>query len=399
VNEPTAAAAVAERDRRSRALSGLGAPADLLDELLAYGRNPYREIELPPGFPPLAEEPQVPFWRRYAAQAATEGVAPALSRRFPQLRFPVRAGVSGDDAYRAATRRGAFDRERPEVALDLERPEALALSLAELPAGPVPVLVAPARADFETLVRAFTCRNEPEAVPASMGACLIKGLADWERVAAYRADWARRRGGDDDEAWQAAMGELAQVKDLWQDRLILLSTGPYSAVPAAEVGLDEAAWREKSVAIRLAHEGFHYLTLRLCGRIRSNLLDELLADFAGLVAAFGTYREDLARRFLGVDLLPELRVGGRLAVYRGDPPLSDRALEVVARLGAAATRELARIELTEDERRSPAAAAALLVALARVELESYAGDGLGGALAVELGRVGAGRRVSRGSDG
>jgi hypothetical protein len=371
-----------ERARRAGAWSALGASDDLVDELLAYGANPYRGIALPEDFPPLADEPQVPFWRRYVAEVETAGVAAALSRRFPQFRFPVRAGISAEEDYRAATRRGAFERERPAVGLELERPGELRLSIAGLPAGPVPVLVAPARADFVTLVRALTCRNEPEAIPDSMGACLIKGLADWERVAAYRADWAAKRGGDDDEAWQTAMGGLAQVKELWQDRLILLSTGPYSAVPAAEIGTDEASWRERSVEIRLAHEGFHYLTLRLCGRIRSNLLDELLADYAGLVAAFGEYREDLARRFLGVDLLPQLRSGGRLEVYRGDPPLTDRALEAVAALGAEATRQLARVRLG-DAARSPAEAAGLLVALARVELESYGSGRLAADLEAE----------------
>jgi hypothetical protein len=383
--------------RRAAAWQALGAAPEVVGELLAYAVNPYREIELPADFPPLADEPQVPFWRRYVAEAAGSGVAATLARRFPQLRFPIRAGISADDDYRAATRRGEFERDGDAVGLALERPESLRLSIAELPAGPVPVLVAPARADFVALVQALTCRNEPDEVPASMGACLIKGLADWERVAALRAEWAAARGGadegaDDDGAWQAQMGELPKIKERWQDRLILLSTGPYSAVPAAEVGLDEETWRERSVAIRLAHEGFHYLTLRLCGRIRSNLLDELLADFAGLVAAFGGYRDDLARRFLGVDLLPRLRTGGRLEVYRGDPPLSDRALAAVAALGAAATRQLARVELSGEERSSPAAGAALLVALARIELESYAGDGL----AVELA---AQRRSSSGGGG
>ncbi len=372
-------------DRRAGILRGLGAAGAVLDELLDYAANPYRVIALPPGFPPLAEEAQVPFWRRYAAEAGETGAAAALSRRFPQLRFPVRAGVSQEEAYRAATRRGAFDRERSEVGLVLERLEALELTVEQLAGGAVPVLVAPARADFETLVRALTSRNEPVDVPASMGACLIKGLADWERVAAHREAWRAARGGDDDEsAWQAEMAALAQRKELWQDRLILVSTGPYSAVPAAEADCDELDWGERSVAIRLAHEGFHYLTLRLAGRIRSNLLDELIADFAGLLAAFGRYSGALARRFLGVDRLPELRSGGRIAVYRGDPPLSDAALAVVARLAAEATERLERLEV------APAAGEggadpALLVGLARLELETFAAGDFEAALARERG--------------
>lgn len=383
-----------ERERRAGILRGLGADGAVLEEVLDYAANPYREIALPPGFPPLAEEPQVPFWRRYAAEAGEIGTAAALSRRFPQLRFPVRAGISLEEDYRAATRRGAFDDDRPEVGLALERPEALELAVRDLAAGPVPVLVAACRADFECLVRALTSRNEPVEVPASMGACLIKGLADWERVAAHRRAWREARGGADDEAaWAAEMATLGQRKELWQDRLILVSTGPYSAVPAGEAGCAEADWSERSVAIRLAHEGFHYLTLRLAGRIRSNLLDELVADFAGLTAAFGTYSESLARRFLGVDLLPELRAGGRIEVYRGDPPLSDAALAVVARLADRATRNLAQVAPGAADLRSPGAVAALLVALARLDLETFAAPDFGPALARERARLAGGAGV------
>jgi hypothetical protein len=59
----------------------LGADGAVLEEVLDYAANPYREIALPPGFPPLAEEPQVAFWRRYAAEAGEIGTAAALSRR------------------------------------------------------------------------------------------------------------------------------------------------------------------------------------------------------------------------------------------------------------------------------------------------------------------------------
>ncbi|MCB1009985.1 MAG: hypothetical protein KDB94_13960, partial [Acidobacteria bacterium] len=308
---------------REAVLAALGMTPAIHDELLGYGDNPYLDLELPAEFPPLPPEPQVEAWRGYVAEAELEGAAAALSRRLPQLRFPVAEGVSQSPEYRAATRRGDFDRAAPRVEGPLdEAPGKLELRLHASPAGPVPVLVARRRVDFVHLVRAFTCRNEPEPVPDSMGACLIKGLADWGRVDAYREAWERRRGAPGDEiAWSEEMARMAQRKELWQDRLILVSTGPYSAVPASEAGIEEGEWRERSVALRLAHECFHYLTLRLAGKIRSNLLDELIADYAGLVEAFGGYREELARRFLGVDRLPQLRPGGRLEVYRGDPPL------------------------------------------------------------------------------
>lgn len=350
-------------------LARMGAEAAVAEELAAYLDNPYRELAGRLDELPLAEEPQVPFWRRYAAEASGIGVAEALGRRFPQLLFPIAEGLADDPEYRAATRRGAWQREG-SAGVGLERPGSLELRLDPGPAGPVPVLVARHRPDFVRLVQALTCRNRPEPVPPAMGACLVKGLADWERVAAYREAWEAERGGPASDAeWATEMASgLAPRKQLWQDRLILLSDGPYSAVPAEEIGLDEEGWRERSLALRLAHESFHYLTLRMVGTIRSHLLDELLADYAGLVAAFGRYDAGLALRFLGLDRLPEIRPEGRLAVYRGS--LSDGAVGVLARLVAAAAGRLA--ELAPDTGRDATRSARRLARLAACGLDGLA---------------------------
>jgi hypothetical protein len=364
-------------DDRESLLAGLGASGEVLAELAAYLENPYAALlsEDEDQRLPLQEEPQAAFWRRYAAEAAREGVQPALRRRFPQLSFPIGEGLFQHPDYRAATRRGEWDRGRAD-GLVLEAPESLELFVDEGPAGPVPILVTRNRADFVSLVRALTCRNEPEPVPDAMGACLVKGLADWERVAAYRSGWESARGGSASEAeWAEEMTRgMAPRKELWQDRLILLSDGPYSAVPAAEVGLDADAWRRASLAIRQAHESFHYLTLRLAGMIRSHLLDELVADFAGLVAAFGRYDADLALRFLGLDQLPRIRPDGRLAVYRGD--LSDGAVAVLARLVERAARRLAGLAPAPGAAEDAAGRARSLVALAALGLDGLASDDL-----------------------
>ncbi|MBP1642403.1 MAG: hypothetical protein H6Q03_1072 [Acidobacteria bacterium] len=377
-------------DERRTLLAALGAEGAVLDELSGYLQNPYeRFLSGPPGQRfPLEEEPQAAFWRRYAAEAERDGVVAALRRRFPQLCFPIGAGLSRDPAYRAATRRGEWNPEGPG-GLALEQPGALELAVDEGPAGPVPVLVARHRPDFVALVQALTGRNEPEPVPAAMGACLVKGLADWERVAAYRRAWEQRRGAPaGEEEWAAEMAAgLAPNKELWQDRLIVLSDGPYSAVPAAEADLEEEAWRRASRAVRLAHESFHYLTLRLAGSIRSHLLDELVADYAGLLAAFGRYDARLALRFLGLDRLPETRPDGRLQVYRG--ALSDGALDVLGRLVAAAARALATLPVREAAVAPAAARARTLVALAGLGLDGIAAEDLPARFAAAWRSVGA----------
>lgn len=357
-------------DSRRALLAGLGAATAVQDELCGYLADAYSDPPRKGDDAALADELQIPFWRGYVEEAVRDGAARVLRRRFPQLGFPVGEGVSQRSEYREATRRGSFDREGP-VRLGLEREDRLSLEVDDGFAGAVPVLVARHRPDFVRLVRALTARNEPEAVPDAMGACLVKGLADWDRVAAYRRAWESRLGRPAGaEEWSAEMASgLAPRKELWQDRLILLSDGPYSAVPAAEMGLPDADWRERSLALRLSHESFHYLTLRRFGSIRSHLLDELLADYAGLVSAFGRYDAARALRFLGLDRLPEIRPEGRLAVYRGT--LSEDAVQVLARLVARAAANLERVAPLAAGA-APGDAARTLLALAALGLDRLA---------------------------
>ena len=70
----------------------------------------------------------------------------------------------------------------------------------------------------------------------------------------------------------------------------------------------------------MEHECAHYLTKRVTGSMSNNLLDELLADYVGIVAAAGTYRGDWALEFLGLEDYPAYRNGARLQNYRGSPP-------------------------------------------------------------------------------
>ena len=324
------------------------------DALRAYLEHPYRgsaEVEAKLARA-RAEEPHVAVWREYAARAGEVGVFAALAAVFPQLRFPIRDGISQEPAYGAATRRGRLE-EADDFApgLVLERPDALALTFSDGVAGLLPLLIAGTRADFESLVRAFTERNEPRDVPASMGACFVKGLNNWDRVARYRREWEAANGtAGDDEAWREELGRFAAQKARYQDRFVILSRGPYSGVAAADVGVPEAEWLERSIVVRAEHESTHDLTWRLFGSIRSHATDEIVADFVGLVRAFGTYPDGIARRLLGVDNLPRFRAGGRLANYRGSPPLDDADFEEVCRLAAAATVQLAKVAVRESAR-------------------------------------------------
>jgi hypothetical protein len=368
-----------DEDARAGVLATFGAEGSVVDELLARNGVPGGpELGLTPPPLPLADEPHVEAWRRYAEAARGVGAWEALRRVFPQLRFPIRPGISAETEYRAATLKGKAAADA-EGGLRLEDPGALELAIHDTLAGAVPVIVAGTRADFENLVRAFCSRNEPKPVPPSMGACHVAGLNNWDRIAAYRRSWAERDAvhRDDPDAWQEEFRRLVPRKHLYQDRFVILSRGPYSNVSAADAGLPEGEWRERSLVLRREHECTHHFTLRVFGRLANNVLEELLADFVGLLRAFGAYRPGLAARFLGLEDFPNYREGGRLQNYLGEPPLSRRAFEVLTGLAHAAIVNLAAVAGRHRERlATPKSLAQLVFVLTAVTLEDLAAPGL-----------------------
>lgn len=311
---------------RADRLRAAGASGGVLEELLRY------DTPLLPANAVAAaaeahypDEPFLAVWEEYARDAEERGAVAVLAARLPQMRFPVRAGVSATDEYRAATRRGEPPPEGEGPAF--ANPKTVTLTLHPTLAGRLPVLVAGERADFETLVRVFSARSEPVPVPPSMGACLVKGFNNWDRVERFRRSWE----GENPEGDWAGEGfpALLAEKALYEDRFMILSAGPYSGVPASAAGFAPAEWASLSISIRRDHECTHYATLRAAGATRVNLLDEVVADYVGLVRTFGRFRGDLARLFLGLERFPAYREGARLENYRGTPPLSDGALSVL----------------------------------------------------------------------
>jgi hypothetical protein len=367
-------------------LAAAGATGAALDALVAYTANPFDAGRLDPSTLPLADEPHVEAWADYARDAGRDGVLPALARRLVQLRFPIEAGISQTDAYRAATRRGAWPGpDSPAPALD--DPGGLSLELHQTLAGRIPIVTCRSRDDFVTLVRACSCRNEPDPVPPSMGACIVTGLNNWDRVARARRRLEAERGAPFDEAgWSEAFKGLIPQKPLYQDRFILLSREPYSGVPASAVGLDDEAWRARSVEIRRDHECTHYFTLRAFGVMRNNLLDEFIADFAGLAGALGRYDAPLFLRFLGLEEHPAYRAGGRFENYLQTPPLPADAVPVLRSIVVRAARQLERVTADADLSHS-GVRARFVVALCGTTLVELASDGGAARLRDRLGSV------------
>jgi hypothetical protein len=353
-------------------LASYGSTASEIRELLAYNRNVFdRSAE---EALPLPAEPHVEAWERYAREAAEVGAFKALRRRLVQLRFPIREGISKTDAYRAATLKGASTDEMADASgLDLSSPEELRLRVHASPAGPIPVIAPGDRADFVTLVRALTMRNEPGPVPESMGACMVSGLNNWDRIREYRHRWEAEGGDRTEAAWREEFRRLVPQKELYQDRFLILSDGPYSNVTAGEIGLSDTDWRRLSSMIRLEHECTHYFTLRVFGSMRNNLLDELIADYMGITAADGRYRSDWFLRFMGLESFPAYREGGRLQNYRGRPPLSEGAFRILRALVRDIAENLQRVgDGLEFLPGSQEERAGMLLALCGLRLEDLA---------------------------
>ena len=325
-----------DRESRRAALRRLGASAADLDPLLDYTANPFD----PSGPLTLNDEPFVSVWESYREASTTNGVFPVLQQALVQLRFPIRKNLGETEAYRAATRRGSLAALGRSGLLDgglrLEAPERLRLELRPTPAGRIPVLTAPVRADFVALVQALTRRNAPTPLPDTMGALMVSGYNNWGRVARHRRAWVDAGGRG---SWTEVFRDLVSRKDQYQDRFVLLSEGPYSGLAADVVGLDPARWVRVSAALRAEHEAAHYYCRRALGAMRVNAFDEVIADAYALACGTAGYREDWQRLFLfGSD---GDAASGRLAHYT--PGLSPAAVRIVERLVRSAVGRVAAV--------------------------------------------------------
>jgi len=324
---------------RTEVLVSLGASKEVADELLRYNENRFDDVPIDPSSFPLSDESFVAAWRDYGRETDAAGSILPLRKYLVQLQFQIESGISETPDYIAATRRGMETDGMPQaVGLPFREPEQCRVIIHPTPAGSIPLLIAHNREDFVALVRALTHRNEPYPIPDSMGACMVAGYNNWNRISVLRERFEASASAH--ETWAEEFQRIKAQKGLYQDRFIILSTGPYSAVNASDLGLDPQEWRSLSGIIRREHECTHYFTRRVYSSMRNNLLDELIADYMGITAAAGRFWPDWLLRFFGLESFPLYREGGRLQNYRGNPPLSDTAFALQKKLIVAACANL-----------------------------------------------------------
>jgi hypothetical protein len=357
-------------------LATYGASESETLELLNYNQNIFTPPQLE-NLHPNHCEPYLTTWKQYVQESHSIGAYATLKPHLVQLQFPIVAGISETPEYRAATRKGeSTEQMQMSTGLTLQEPEKLQLYLYPTLAGEIPVIVAANRPDFISLVQALTKRNEPTPIPESMGACIVEGYNNWHRVRQYQQQWLNKNQHQNHQLnWAVEFKKLVQRPELYRDRFILLSKGTYSNVKASELGLDEQQWLELSGKIRLEHECTHYVTRRWFGSMRNNILDELIADYRGIVSAIGNYRADWFLHFVGLEAFPTYRQGGRLENYRGEPPLSPGAFQVLQKLVKTAAENLEKFEQKSQKlARIKSEEIAIFIALTTLRLEELASE-------------------------
>ena len=282
----------------------------------------------------LGSEIFVPDWMTVAESSRERGVLPALGEVVFELNFPIVEGTSATPLYQELALAGgkSLDDVRDRLPGDgpkWEHPGDLKLFMHDTGAGLIPIVLTGGRADFVTLIQAIIHHNEPKPVPASMGSVFINGYPNRRRYVQVR------RG--------LAAGVLAaEMRDpqLWRDKFIVISPGPYSGVPAEKIGFASEGWRDISIGIRVDHECTHYLARRLFPRLKFGLQDELIADFVGLMSAIGRFSANVFLNFMGLENFPDYRKGGRFENYQKELQVSPEAFQAVGRLLVEGARRL-----------------------------------------------------------
>ncbi|WP_299833581.1 hypothetical protein [uncultured Tenacibaculum sp.] len=293
-------------------LRGLTNNEEVIQEVLEYTQNKF----VKPSFSKFSkEEKYIETWEAYNEESKLLGVFKTLKKYIVQLQFPVKAGISSTEAYKNVTLRGKENTTNSNLLLEDEN--ALWLDIYESKLiGKVPVLIVSNVNDFKTLVCAFSNKNEPADLPKSMGAAFIKGINNWDRISKLKKAWQEEKTAI---SWnQFFKQEILPNRDLYQDKLIILSTKPYSGVAHEVLNVSESLWQEASVNIRKEHECAHLFTLNYYGQMAKNIHDELIADYAGIIRVLGKFDKNWMLHFLGLESYPNYRNGGRFQNYMND---------------------------------------------------------------------------------
>jgi hypothetical protein len=325
---------------------------NLPHELNLYFKNKFSSSDkLPLSF---INESYINSWKGYCIESTMDGVFRTLKICYPQLNFPIEYGIDKSQDYVDAVLKGKTEHISLKNSLNLKNPEDLKIKIFASIAGSVPILKVPDSQDFIKIVQCLVHKNNPTFVPLSMGALLVNGINNWDRLHTLKNNWIENNPTGN---WNEEFSKnVLPNPSLFKDKLIILSTKPYSNVAGHSLGLSEDVWKTFSYSIRLEHECTHLYTLKKYGHATNNLHDELIADYIGISKTIGSYKKEWMLAFMGLEEFPKYRKGARLENYLGDSNLSfdnfeeliviiKNAIENIARFDA----QLGKIDSVEDQ--------------------------------------------------
>lgn len=310
----------------------------LSDELGVYFKNKFSSTGAAPTDSLHLDEPSVKSWKAYDTANAFD----LLTRCYPQLCFPIEEGINKTQPYIDAVLKGKTPGINGNYTLGLNNPGAIKIKLHKSMAGVIPVLMVTDNQDFVKITQCLLHKNNPAAIPQSMGAFLANGIVNWNRLHTLEKNWIP---GSSAETWNQEFAKnVLPVPGLYKDRIIVLSMKPYSNVSADALNLVEDDWLIHSLAIRLEHECTHLYTLKRYGCAANNLHDELIADYVGISKALGKYSKEWMLAFMGLEAYPNYRQGARLENYVGNATLNPEDFRLLTEAVKSAIETISRFD-------------------------------------------------------
>lgn len=293
---------------------------DFSDEIKLYLQNKFTLREKQ-SYSNFQEESYINFWEIVLKKIFTgEDAFIELKKCYPQLNFPIETDIEKSEFYKNLVLKGKTDCINIVTYLKLADTKSFYLYLHESIAGRIPILTISNKEDFTSIIQCLLYKNNPINIPLSMGAVLINGINNWERLYLLKIKWLGNNPLGD---WNKEFfNNIEQYKFLYKDQLIILSKKPYSNVSASILGIPDDLWISQSISIRQEHECTHFYTLKRYGQISNNLHDELIADYIGIIKTIGYYNKEWMLLFMGLEEFPKYREGARLENYVKESSLS-----------------------------------------------------------------------------
>lgn len=233
---------------------------------------------------------------------------------FPQLNFPIDDEIQNSQLYKEAVLKGIYnDIDLSQNNLELNNTNNVKISIHKSFAGSVPLLTVLDESDFVKIIQALLYKNRSVYLPSSMGASMINGINNWQKINTLKENW---QSTNNSNSWNEEFTKnILPNPNLYKDKLIILSKKEYSKISHKSLGISKEKWLDLSYNIRLEHECTHLYTLTKFGIASNNLHDELVADYIGIVKTIGYFDKDWMLLFMGLENFPEYRKGARLENY------------------------------------------------------------------------------------